>query len=354
MRVALVCDWFLKYVRPLATSLAAGGADVLLVCRDHAWEFGGDHGEREACLEALDRAGVRVAVVPGRVSEPGRLGGAARAARTLRRFAPDVVHAQDNGDPRLLGSAAGHPLVLTLHDPVPHSGAPAPSRLARAVRRAWLRRANSIIVHGARLADEVGPRVGRDRVVVVPHGTTTRECPLVRPVRRSVLLFGRLEPYKGVHVLTEAMARVWRTRPDVGLTIAGEGPCVPRLPAGAPVRVRVGYVPEAELEAAFAAASLLALPYLDASQSGVGLLAIGRGVPAVVTDAGSLPDLACRSELVCPPGDARALAGAILAHVDHGRDLREEVIAHARERFAWPVVADRTLEVYRRAAGGHR
>ena len=65
--------------------------------------------------------------------------------------------------------------------------------------------------------------VGRSRIVVIPHGLWARSEPLLRPESPSVLLFGRLEPYKGVEVLVEAMRLVWEQRPDVRLVVAGAG-----------------------------------------------------------------------------------------------------------------------------------
>ena len=60
MRVALACDWFLKYASTQTAALARAGAEVMLLCRDHALEFGGDEAERRLALEHAADAGVRI------------------------------------------------------------------------------------------------------------------------------------------------------------------------------------------------------------------------------------------------------------------------------------------------------
>jgi glycosyltransferase involved in cell wall biosynthesis len=96
------------------------------------------------------------------------------------------------------------------------------------------------------------------------------------------------------------------------------------------------------------------LPYDQASQSGVGLLAMGRGIPSIVTRVGALPELAVDDSLVVPPHDPAALASAILGHLDHGEVLRRRVLEHARRNFSWEVAAEHSLRVYREAVAARR
>jgi glycosyltransferase involved in cell wall biosynthesis len=112
------------------------------------------------------------------------------------------------------------------------------------------------------------------------------------------------------------------------------------------------YISEAEVEGIMARASLVALPYTQASQSGVGLLAIAAGVPVVVSNLGSLPELAYDPSFVSAAGDSRALADTILDHLDDGGDVRDRVLAHARASFSWEEAARRTTELYRELVSG--
>lgn len=354
MRVALVCDWFLKYTAPLAAALARGGADVTLLCRDHAREFGGSYEERAETLERAADAGVRVLTLTGNVGSPPALRRAAGTLQLLRLGQPEVVHAQVNADPRLLGAARGLPTVLTVHDPVPHPGDYVSPFHRRLVHRAWLRRADRIIVHGAALRDELAARVDRARIAVVPHGTSVQDAPDPPPPERRLLVFGRLKAYKGLPTLARAMETVWAARPEVRLAALGQGDAAAALPDDARVERDPRFVPERDVVVALRRSSLVMLPYDQASQSGVGLLAMGHGVPTIVTRVGALPELAVDDSLVVPPGDPAALASAILGHLDHGEELRRRVLEHARRNFSWEVAAEHSLRVYQEAVAARR
>lgn len=344
MRVLIVCDWFLKHAVKQAGSLARAGADVSLLCRSHTLEFGGSATERQQFLAELN--GIPVRVLDGRVTSVSRTRKIVQIRRSTRQWRPDVVHAEDNADPGLLGIVRGLPRAMTIHDPVPHPGHPALGRIEAVVRRRWISGSSLVVVHGRALVDELPAWVSRTDVAVVPLGATVASAPLPHPTRPTVLLFGRLEPYKGLPVLLDAMRRVWESRPDVLLRIAGEGVEAARIPADARIDFRAGYVPEARVESLLSETTIAVLPYVQASQSGVGSLALSYGVPTIVSDVGSLREIAVDDTYVVTPGDPEALARAILAHVDDDQSSRRAALEFARSRFSWDACALRLLELY--------
>ena len=353
VRILIVCDFLFKYGSQQARSLAAMGHDVAILCRGHSLEFGGSVGEREQWLSVLTGDGVRLFVVPGRVRSASAAPAMWRLRREISVWSPHVVHVHENHDPRLLALTSRYLTVLTVHDPLGHPGAPELTRAENWVFRRWFRRARRFVVHGQALVEELAPIVGgEDRIVVIPHGTTPRPQPLPPPDRRAVLLFGRLEEYKGVDVLTAAMHRVWERRQDVRLIVAGEGPAARLVPADPRITLMARYIPESEIEPLLAEASLVALPYTQASQSGVGLLAIAAGVPVVVSDLGSLPELACDPSFIAEAGRPDALAEVILRHLDDGDQERAAVLRHARSRFSWEFAAARTTALYEELVTG--
>ena len=244
--------------------------------------------------------------------------------RHLERWRPQIVHVHENHDPRLLALTRGYPTVLTVHDPLGHPGAPDLSRGENWAFRSWFRRAERFVVHGRALVEELEPLIGRRPIAVIPHGVSVRSEPLSPPDSPTVLLFGRLEKYKGVEVLAEAMHQVWSERPDVRLVVAGAGPAAALVPEDARVSLLDRYIPEQDVETLLAQASLVVLPYTQASQSGVGMLAIGAGVPVVVSDLGALPELVCDPSFVVKAGNANALAAAIVQHVEDGQSTRRD------------------------------
>jgi glycosyltransferase involved in cell wall biosynthesis len=347
MRILIVCDFLFKYGAEQARSLAHAGQDVAMLVRGHALEFGGSMDERHRALEDLRVDGVRQLVIPGRIRSPAAAPAMVKVRRQLHSWQPNIVHVHENHDPRLLAVTHGYPTVFTVHDPVEHLGARAFSRRDAWVTNRWLRRAQCIVVHADVLADELSAIQRPARIAVIPHGTWPLDQPLSVPMTPTVLFFGRLEQYKGVEVLVTAMHSVWRERPEVRLIVAGEGPSGDLVPEHPRITLIARYIPESEVQPLLREASLVALPYTQASQSGVGALAIAAGVPVVVTDAGALPELAYDPTFVARAADAPSLAAAILRNLDHDAGVRTAVIEHARARFSWDHTAELSIELYR-------
>lgn len=356
-RFLLACDFLRKYAAALARGLADAGADVRLLTRDHALEFGGDvSAMRSEIRQRLDPS-VPVWWMPGRVSEATAVGHTARLGLWRRHFAPQVVHLQEgvSNDPRLLLAAWPGPgrYALTVHDPSLHPGDTEPSRLRTGAEAMVRRGAGLIFVHSESLrAELLERREIRAPVEVVPHGI---DAPAVRPppATPTLLFFGRISPYKGVEVLLDAMCRVWASLPKARLVLAGEGQ-LPDHPVVHDPRVELlsRHVHEDEVPDLFARSACVVLPYRQAAQSGVGSLAKRHARPLVVSAVGGLPELvADGSGLIVPPGCAEALANALLELL---RDPRRAIVmgrAGARtaaDTASWTSVARRTVDAYHR------
>jgi glycosyltransferase involved in cell wall biosynthesis len=352
MRVLLVLNWFMKYATEQANGLTEAGAEVQVVCRDHLAEFGGSEEEWQHCID-------RVTAVTGnppwviRGSGTGRhaLEGAVRGSRLARLWKPDVVHAHPNVSPALFAIVPRSPLVLTIHDVVPHPGQPHPGAVKQQVERAWERRAAAFVVHGEDLRVLLRPRAGGRPVAVVPHGVRPAEEPDPIPDKPSILFFGRLEPYKGLGVLMEAMRLVWAVRPDVELVVAGQGPSESELLDDRRIRRITRYVSEAEVPGLFRGARLLVAPYTEGSQSGVVSLACAQGVPSVVSAVGALPSLVVDPSQVVPPGEPELLAGALIANLDHDAGMRRKVLVKAQQELSWRSAAELTIGLYQELLG---
>lgn len=346
-QVAVLCDWLLRYGVAQAVGLRAAGASVTLYYVDRLGEFGDSVEERERYLREARDAGIETVPVPRR-NVRGLAADTRALLRDLRRRRIECVVTQAHYDPRFAVASLRYPTALVLHDPRSHSGeANVLPRRGRALARLVEATASCVVVHSERLRAQVRPFLRGQQVVVVPHGTTPRVAPLTVPSKAELLVIGRLYEYKGIDTAIEAFALVRRERPDVRLTIAGNGPLLDELRRGLPDRVELfgGYVPDEEVERLLRRARLLLLPYNDATQSGVGLLAIGSGVPCVVTAEGALPDLVPpgNDRFVVPSRDPSALAAAISACLDHDLRDRRAFLEHARRAFAWPIVGRELL-----------
>lgn len=196
----------------------------------------------------------------------------------------------------------------------------------------------------------------------LPEGAAAGARPLERAGPVRLLFVGRLVERKGVHILIRALARV-RERVDATLTVVGDGPRAARLEAearrvGVDAFVRfAGHVGEEALGEAYRTSDVFILPAVvdgkgDTEGLGVVLLeALEFGLPLVASDAGGIPDIVRHGEtgLLVPPGDAGALADAILRVIEDPAAARERVEkgrAHMREHFGLPGVVDRLLACY--------
>lgn len=170
-----------------------------------------------------------------------------------------------------------------------------------------------------------------------------------------VLCVGRLVYYKGLGCLIDAMREV-----DAGLLILGRGPLRGELEkraaaGGMSGRVHfVDWADEGDLPAYYHACDVLALPSTARSEAfGLVLLeAQACGKPVVSTELGtgtSYANLDGVTGLVVPPGDVRALAGAI-GRLLGDPSLREEMGGRGRERvereFGLSAMIETVAQIY--------
>lgn len=341
--VAVMCVGFLRYGAAQAIGLQSIGLRVTLYYVDRRTEFAASGEDRATMLADAQAAGVTVVRVP-----PRRLAAlftdAYRLHRDLRRRGIQTAVVQSHADPRYATIGITVPVAMMLHDPQPHSG-DAASALpigGKLIARIAELGSACIIVHSPRLLDQVRPVLRRLPIGVVSHGARMAPAPAPVPAERQLLVFGRLFAYKGVDTALAALRALPSRMEDVKLVVAGRGPLANVASGQRGVEVRDEYIDEEEVDSLLRSSRMVLLPYKDATQSGVGLQALARGIPCVVSSVGGLPELVegAASTLVVPPGDAERLAGAIVEHIDHDETLRWKIYRHAEQNFAWPVVAE--------------
>src|ERR1051325_8106344 len=173
----------------------------------------------------------------------------------------------------------------------------------------------------------------------------------------TVLCFGRLGPYKGLETLYSAAPLVARQVPDVRFIVAGkpvagyELPRPPTLPFPAALEVQEGYIPNARLAQLLGAATVVACPYHEATQSAVLLTAFAFDRPVVASAVGGLGEYIRDgvTGLLIPPGDPESLAAALVRVLtdDMLRSRLCQGIRRAREAGpGWSQAAEQTLAVY--------
>jgi glycosyltransferase involved in cell wall biosynthesis len=173
-----------------------------------------------------------------------------------------------------------------------------------------------------------------------------------------VLFFGRIWPYKGLDNLIRAEPWIAQQIPDVRIVIAGQGEDFERYRRLMvhPERFAVlnRHISDAEVATLFRQASVIVLPYIEASQSGVIPIAYTYGKPVVGTTVGGLPEMIDDgvTGFLVPPGNEKRLAAAIIAVLRNDAQRRKMGAAAKQkiERECSPaVIARQTLDVYRAA-----
>jgi glycosyltransferase involved in cell wall biosynthesis len=213
--------------------------------------------------------------------------------------------------------------------------------------------------------DLVTRGVRAENITVIPNGLDhahyrpdgTEPGPLI-------LSLGRIEPYKRVDLIVEAMPAILAAVPGARFVVVGRGDAVPalerqvaRLGLGHAVEFR-GFVSEDEKVALYRAARVFVNP---SEKEGWGLTVMEAnacGAPAVASDVPGLRDSVRneRTGLLVPYGDLDAWTAAML------RLLREEATwrrlrAGALEwaaGFTWDAVADQTQALVEGLASAQR
>jgi glycosyltransferase involved in cell wall biosynthesis len=294
------------------------------------------------------------------------------APALLRLEGADVYHGVLNVVPL----ACPTPSVVTIHDLSAFLFPQTFRRVNRAYTR-WAirvacRRAARILAVSEFTRQEIVRwlRVPPERVVVTHDAADARfqppdahELAAFRQrhglPERFVLFLGTIEPRKNLPLLLDAYAMI-AGRIDAPLLIAGSRgwlyePVLARAESlGLGDRLRfVGYVDQQEQPLWYAAATVFAFPSLYEGFGMPPLEAMACGTPVVVSSSSSLPEVVGDAGLVVSPSDPEELAEALHRVVTDGalrEELRARGLARAR-RFSWREAAERTVAVYREAAG---
>jgi glycosyltransferase involved in cell wall biosynthesis len=289
---------------------------------------------------------------------------ATQLVRQIRRFKPDVIHLQVghlwfNWALPLLGDCA---LVLTIHDAARHAGDAESRKTPDWVLDRACYRAQERIVHAPQVKRQLLQRLPilSSTVHVIPHILVGDEAAgkHVQEEEHLILFFGRLYEYKGLEYLIRAEPLITSRVPQARIVIAGRGEDFDRYRQLMvhPERFIVynEYVSDEKRAELFAQASVVALPYTEASQSGVIPIAYRFGKPVVATTVGGLPNMVehGRTGYLVPPRDVKALADA-LVHLLQDKELRSEFGANGRQKInaecAPDQVARKTRMVYQQA-----
>lgn len=190
-------------------------------------------------------------------------------------------------------------MILTVHDPFPHSGLDTKIvRLRRKIAFKFIR--NFIILNKAQYEKFISFYELNNSKVTISRLSCYHNFNMVKPDMSSVpsgkyiLFAGKISRYKGVEYLLQAMTEVHKQYPNVKLVVAGGGKYHFNLSPYKQldyIDIRNRFVPDEELVALIRNTEFMICPYTDATQSGVIMSAFTFATPVIATRVGGLPDM---------------------------------------------------------------
>lgn len=354
MRVVMIAFPSVEYTIELTEALAEFEEVMLMLPKPHALSFG----------DVIDP---KVTVYPfyyPRMRYPTNLIMVYKMIRKIKEFKPDIIHIQ-RGNPWFnfaLPLLKQYCIVTTTHNVVQIDW---PSqRIPAFTFKPPIKYADQLIVHGRKLKQDMVSEFKRapEDIHILPRGVNSVYTRYIKEQQKeephTIMYFGRIWEYKGIDYLIKAEPLISQRVPDVKIVIAGEGEDFQKyrdmMVHEDKFIVYNEYVSNEMVNVLFQKASIVVLPYIDGSQSGVIPLAYAFRKPVVITDVGSLSENVDNgvTGYIVPPRDTEKLAEAIidlLINEEKRKKMGENAYKKTKEDLSWKNIALRTIEVYKKA-----
>jgi len=290
----------------------------------------------------------------------------------IRKINPDIIHIQGGNlllviiIPFLKKKA----LITTFHDVKPHPGHD--DTITRFVRFYLKKKSKNIFVHGKKLKNMIHDEldVPKNKVHSIPLGEHN-----LRPFKDyidetveendSILFFGWIGYRKGLIYLIQSEPMITEQFPNVKIVIAGQigtgtlnknyfDLCMEKIQNNETFDVHPYHVSWKEGAELFQKASMVVLPYVETSQSGVIPTAYGFKKPVIVTDVGAMPEIVDEGKtgLIVPPKDPESLAKAIIKLLKNN-ELRKQMGENAHTKLkkdlSWDKICKKTIKIYKKS-----
>lgn len=282
--------------------------------------------------------------------------------KLIKEVNPDVIHVSGSYV-WMIGlffflKITEYPVVITLHDINIHKGED--SLISKIANYFYLKIADYIFVHGKNLKKELLDKGFEDnKVKVIKHGDYsffTKYSSKNVKEDGSILFFGRIEEYKGLEYLLKSVPLIKEEVNNLNIIIAGRGDLTKYanlIEGNRNLEVINKYINDDHVAELFQRASVVAMPYIEGSQSGIIPIAYSFKKPVVVTDVGSIPEVVDNgiTGFVVPPRDVKALAEALI-NLLKDEDLRKKMGVNSykkmKEELSWDIISKQTVETYKK------
>jgi glycosyltransferase involved in cell wall biosynthesis len=280
--------------------------------------------------------------------------------RMIKDSGPDLVfvtgpHEFNVGIALLVKLFIRKPLVSSIHNPYPLAGSPNYQLfieyLFRKLTPNWITHTE----HALSAIHEIG--LGNKRVKKIPMGLfslfTLFEDPAIAE-ENIILYLGRIEPYKGLDNLIKILPALKAELLDWKVIIAGSGSLDTDqdLSTLEGVELVQKFLSDREVAVLVQRASIIVLPYKEASFSGIPLVAYVFAKPIVATDVGGLPEYVLHGQTgrIVAEGDSDELLKELVM-LAKAPDIRQEMGQAGYKLFheqkGWTTISAAYIDFFR-------
>ena len=239
-------------------------------------------------------------------------------------------------------------IITTIHDVTQHKGEE--SFIMDSLRKIVLKQSHRVIILSESLRKKlVSQKVKNDIISVIPHANFSYysenfEISNKNYDNETILFFGRINPYKGLDILLEAMKIVIKSYPKIKLNIVGNGDISSYLDLVEQIKnnleLNVRWIKDEEVEGFFSRADFVVVPYIEASQSGVIPLSYSMGLPVIASNIGGIPEQVLDGETgyLVEPKDIKGLAEKIIFMIGNKEKVKilgNNAYTFAKEKLSW-------------------
>mgnify|MGYP001234315631 FL=1 len=229
-----------------------------------------------------------------------------------------------------------------------------------------LKWADGIIVHNqASLNDLMGKHPNLSRINVIHHGNY---LPFINKIDKKynnsehlkILFFGQIKEIKGLDILLEALKIANENNVKIHLTIAGKpsrtdfdkyAKLIDDYSLIENITLILRYIDDSEIQKLYEKSDLIVLPYKMISQSGVLLLSMSYGLPALTSDLPAFTEIITDNStgFTFETGNPQSLANKLI-DINNNRSLLQKITVNSNKliesKFDWKRIGEKTKKFY--------
>lgn len=243
-------------------------------------------------------------------------------------------------------------VTSTIHDGILHNGDGKP--LEQKLNKLYSKESDKLVF----LTDFVKHNVSQSfniktkRMIVIPHGVIGEEFDFITDnkfSKKSILFFGRISIYKGLEVMLEAINKIDSSLYDKVYIVGRSQYDVDysRYYGIKNIEIIDRFIDEVEVPIYFNDSSILVLPYLEATQSGVAMLGLASATPMIISSCGGLEEQFDEQDvLFFPPNDVSKLSSSIemLLRNEDEYTKHRNALMNKKVGLEWASISKRLME----------